>query len=67
MVNVLSSYSLQGNVSLSLCIFTDLERLVTFLMRHKDKAVAGSRFVLPSCLRGFLLILCRDQDLENLS
>lgn len=66
MVNVLSSYSLQGNVSLSLCIFTDLERLVTFLMRHKDKAVAGC-FVLPSCLRSFLLILCRDQDLENLS
>ena len=66
MVNVLSSYSLQGNVSLSLCTFTDLERLVTFLMRHKDKAVAGC-FVLPSCLRGFLLILCRDQDLENLS
>ena len=66
MVNVLSSYSLQGNVSLSLCIFTDLERLVTFLMRHKDKAVAGC-FMFPSCLRGFLLILCRDQDLENLS
>ena len=66
MVNVLSSHSLQGNVSLSLCIFTDLERLVTFLMRHKDKAVAGC-FVLLSCLRGFLLILCRDQDLENLS
>lgn len=66
MVNVLSSHSLQGNVSLSLCIFTDLERLVTFLMRHKDKAVAGC-FALPSCLRGFLLILCRDQDLENLS
>lgn len=66
MVNVLSSYSLQGNVSLFLCIFTDLERLVTFLMRHKDKAVAGC-FVLPSCVMGFLLILCRDQDLENLS
>ena len=64
MVNVLSSYSLQGNVSLSLCIFTDLERLVTFLMKYKDKAVAGC-FVFPLCLRVFLVILCRDQVLEN--
>ena len=65
MVNVLSSYSLQGNVSLSLCISTDLERLVTFLMRHKDKAVAGC-FMFPLCLRGFLVILCRAQVLENM-